>query len=55
MRMYNSEEVKNIVEEFLAEYLNLDSVSLTTDSIAKLINICCTYGVEVENMEKNND
>lgn len=55
MKMYSGSEVRYIIEEFLAEHFNLDSLSLKADSIMKLRDILDNYGIEVENIQKNND
>ena len=55
MRMYNKEEVKYIVEEFLADYFSFESVSLNSGSIVALRRICSGYGTEVENIVENED
>lgn len=53
MKLYSRKEVRCIVEDFLAEYLNLDSVSLKERSIRNLIEICNNYGIEVEDIKEN--
>ena len=55
MKLYSKREVRYIVENFLAEYLNLDSVSLKDSSVEDLDYICNNYGIEVENIVENND
>ena len=55
MKMYNQNEVKCIVEEFLADYFNFESISLSSGSIVALRRICSGYGIEVENIVENKD
>lgn len=55
MWMCSRNEVKWIVEEFLAKYLNLNSVILTNELDDMLDDICFKYGMEVENIEENED
>lgn len=50
MWMYSDREVRNIIEEFLANHFNFDSVYLNEKSKKELEKICCNYGVEVENI-----
>lgn len=52
MNMYDCVDVKNIVEEFLAEYLNLYSVTLTASQSYMLDEIMSRYGIEVENIQR---
>lgn len=55
MRLYSETDIKNIIETFLAVYLNLESVSLSTNLLYKVYDIISCYGIEVENIQKNND
>lgn len=52
MMMYDNVDVKNIVEEFLAEYLDLYSVTLNVSHTYKLDEIMSGYGIEVENIQR---
>lgn len=52
MRMYSKRDVKNIVEDFLAIHFNFDLVYLNEDSKEELENICCRYGIDVDNIEE---
>lgn len=53
MVMYDCVDVKNIVEEFLAEYLNLYSVTLNSSQITRLYEIMNSYGIEVPHIQSN--
>lgn len=55
MRMYSGKEVVYIVEDFLAEHLNLDTISLKDESVEMLKEILNKdkYGIEVENIVEN--
>lgn len=55
MKLYDEAEIRYIVEEFLADYLHLDSVILTQKSIVKIEEICNRCGIEVENITENNN
>ena len=52
MMMYDKEDVRYIVEEFLARYLNLDSLSLNGHLVYELYEILNRYGIEVENIQR---
>lgn len=52
MMMYDSIDVKNIVEEFLAEYFDFYSVTLSASHSYKLDEIMDRYGIEVENIQR---
>ena len=52
MMMYDKEDVRYIVEEFLARYLNLDSLSLSSHLVYELYEILNRYGIEVENIQR---
>lgn len=54
MKVYSKSDVKNIIETFLAEYLNLESVGLSPNLTYKLYGIMNGYGIEVENIQENN-
>lgn len=54
MKMYSGEDVRYIVELFLAQHFNFDSVDLNEDSVEKLQEICEFYGIEVESIVVNN-
>lgn len=53
MKMYSGEDVRYIVEIFLAQHFNFASVDLNEDSVEKLQEICELYGIEVENIVEN--
>ena len=53
MKMYSGEDVRYIVELFLAQHFNFASVDLNEDSVEKLQEICELYGIEVENIVEN--
>lgn len=53
MRMYSGRDVKCIVENFMAQHFNFESVYLNDESIYKLEEICSWYGREVENIVSN--
>jgi hypothetical protein len=53
MKLYSGTEVKYIVEDFLAEHLNLDSINLKASSVMKLKEICDAYGIEVDEVDEN--
>ena len=55
MWMYSRNEVRWIVEEFLAKYLNLNSITLTNELDNMLDDVCFEYGMEVENIEENEE
>ena len=55
MKMYSNEDIENIVEDFLAEYLNLAYVEINKGSLVTLRKICSGYGTEVENIAENKD
>ena len=50
MWMYSGRDVKNIVEDFLAEHFNFESVYLNEESKEQLEKICNNYGIEVESI-----
>lgn len=52
MWMYSKSDVREIVEEFLAEHFNFGSVYLNAESQCKLDRICNNYGIEVENVQE---
>ena len=52
--MYSEEDVRYIVELFLADHFNFAFVDLNETSIERLKAICLPYGIEVENIVKNN-
>lgn len=52
MTMYDNVDVKNIVEEFLAEYLDLYSITLNASHSYRLDEIMSRYGIEVENIQR---
>ena len=54
MKMYSGKDVRYIVELFLAQHFNFDSVDLNEDSVEKLQEICEFYGMEVESIVANN-
>ena len=54
MKMYSGEEIRSIVEIFLAQHFNFAWVDLNEDSIRELEEICEPYGIEVKNIQKNN-
>ena len=54
MKLYDEAEIRYIVEEFLADYLNVDSVILKQKAIVKLDEICDRCGVEFKDIKKNN-
>lgn len=45
--------MRYIVEIFLAQHFNFDSVDLNEDSVEKLQEICELYGIEVDNIVEN--
>lgn len=53
MKMYSGEDVRYIVELFLAQHFNFASVDLNEDSVEKLQEICELYGIEVEGIVEN--
>ena len=53
MKLYSTDDVKDIVEEFLAEHFNFDYICLNADSIAKIKEIMEHYGIEADNIEEN--
>lgn len=53
MKMYSGEDVRYIVELFLAHHFNFASVDLNEDSVEKLQEICELYGIEVEGIVEN--
>ena len=50
MWMYSEKDVRNIVEDFLAEHFNFSCVYLNDESVEKLEKICNHYGTYVENI-----
>lgn len=54
MKMYSEEDVRYIIELFLADHFNFAFVDLNETSIERLKEICEPYGIEVENIVKNN-
>ncbi len=54
MKLYSSNDVRCIVELFLAKHFNFSDVSLRQDSIRELEDICEFYGIEVGNIVENN-
>lgn len=53
MKMYSGNDVRCIIELFLARHFNVADVSLHQDSVRELEEICEPYGTEVENIFKN--
>lgn len=54
MKMYSGNDVRNIIELFLAQHFNFAFVDLNEDSIEKLQEICEPFATEVENIVENN-
>lgn len=54
MKMYSGNDVQHIIELFLAQHFNFAFIDLNEDSIRTLEEICEPYGIEVENIQKNN-
>lgn len=50
MKMYSGNDVRHIVELFLAQHFNFSNVDLHVDSVRELEEICEPYGIEVENI-----
>lgn len=50
MKMYSRNDIRHIVELFLAQHFNFAFVDLNEDSVEKLQQICEPYGIEVENI-----
>lgn len=50
MWMYSKQDIKNIVEDFLAEHFNFGAVYLNEESAEELEEICHNYGIEVESI-----
>ena len=55
MKMYSARDVMYIVQDFLAQHFNFAFVELNIDSLKLLEEICESYGIEMENIQKNND
>lgn len=57
MKMYDARDVMYIVQDFLAQHFNFAAVELNIDSLKLLEEICESelYGIEIENIQKNND
>ena len=60
MKIYSEENVKYIVEEFLARLFKLDIAMLDENSIMELKEICDGYGLDVSSIcedkqEKGNE
>ena len=53
MKMYSGREVKDIIEDFLAEYFNFDYVCLNADYLKTLQDVLKRYGVEVDDRKEN--
>ena len=47
MKMFGDNEIKSIVEEFLAKHFNFENVRLDKRSIFELKVICEDYGFEI--------
>ena len=54
MKMHSGNDVRNIIELFLAQHFNFAFVDLNEDSIEKLQEICEPFATEVENIVENN-
>lgn len=48
MRAFSSGDLTYIVEDFLADYLNLDSVTLNREHIILLRELYKNYGTEIK-------
>ena len=55
--MYDARDVMYIVQDFLAQHFNFAAVELNIDSLKLVEEICESelYGIEIENIQKNND
>ena len=53
MKLYSAKDVRDIIEEFLAEHFNFDYLCLNADSISKIMEIMKYYGIEVDNIKEN--
>ena len=54
MKMYSNNDVRYIVELFLAQHFGFSDGSLRQDSIRELEEICEPYGIEIPNISGNN-
>ena len=52
MWMYSKSDVREIVEEFLANHFNFGSVYLNMESQQELDKICRNYGIQVDSIEE---
>ena len=54
MKIYSERDVMYIIQDFLAQHFNFAFVELNIDSLKLLEEICESYGIEMENIRKNN-
>lgn len=52
MKMYSKKDVRNIVEGFMAKHFEFDYVCLNEEAVRELEEVCCAYGIEVENIKE---
>ena len=55
MKMYSERDIIYILQDFLSQHFNFAFVELNIDSLKLLEEICESYGIEVENIQRNND